>query len=156
MVILNITALNILLKKKKNQEPWKCKELPWLFSPMLCFYSSDWCSYRYTPNDRGRQYSRYGTLRCLLKQVKKVKERPSHENFQGNDKIVIKAFNNTKEKFLQFFPLSKPKPPLLGTPVPRWLTCYALSGDNYRQLSPCSSRPSAPSAGSNTFSLWNV
>ena len=56
-----------------------------------------------------------------------MKERPAHENLKANDKTKIKAFNDTKAKFLQLLPPSMPKPPLLRTPVRRRATLYLVT-----------------------------
>lgn len=107
---------------------------PWLFTPVPCFYNSEHHLYRYTLHDCGEQYSQHSTLRFLLKEVKKVKKRPACENLKANNKI--KAFNTTKEKFLQLLPPSTPKSPLLRMPVPQPVTLF---GDSYCQLPPWSS-----------------
>lgn len=99
----------------------------WMFSPMPCFYDFEHCLHRYIPHDHGEQQSQYSTVRFLLKEVKKVKERPARENLKANDKIKIKAFNNTKEKLLQLlFPFT-PQLPLLRPPVPQPAMLYLVT-----------------------------
>lgn len=61
-----------------------------------------------------------------MKEVKKVEKRPAHENLKANDKTKIKAFNTTKEKFLQLLPFSMPKPPLLRMLVPQLNSTLSL------------------------------